>query len=163
MINRTPLRMSICQNFNFKCTFFTSLHHGREWATPIFTLWSVILIPISVTAPSDYMALTQEQTFNSGTPRVCVSITLVGDGSNEDSETFSVSLTSTDGAVVLGWNVTTVTIGMSQLWSHAFMLLCIWYKYIIWWVRRQYGWILHECAAVFLRAAGEWKYSTRVQ
>ena len=81
----------------------------------------MILILISVTAPSDYVALTQERTLNSGTPRVCVSITLVGDGSNEDSETFSVSLTSTDDAVVLGWNVTTVTIGMSQLWSHAFM------------------------------------------
>ena len=67
------------------------------------------------------MALTQEQrTLNSGTPMVCVSITLVRDGSNEDSETFSVRLTSTDGAVVLGRNVTTVTIGMSQLWSHAF-------------------------------------------
>ena len=80
----------------------------------------MILTLISVTAPSDYTALTQEQTFNSGTPRVCVSITLVRDGSNEDSETFSVRLTSTDGAVVLGRNVTTVTIGMSQLWSHAF-------------------------------------------
>ena len=85
----------------------------------------MILSLISVTASSDYMALTQEQTFNSGTPRVCVSITLMRDGSNEDSETFSVSLTSTDGAVVLGRDVTTVTIGMSQLWSHAFMLLCI--------------------------------------
>ena len=80
-----------------------------------------MILLLSVTAPSDYMALTQEQTFNSGTPRVCVNITLVRDGSNEDSETFSVSLTSTDGAVVLGRNVTTVTIGMSQLWPHAFM------------------------------------------
>ena len=35
------------------------------------------------------------------------------------------------------------------------------YIYIIWWVRRYYGWILHECAAVFLWATGEWKYSTR--
>ena len=33
-------------------------------------------------------------------------------------------------------------------------------KSIIWWLRRQYGWILHECAAIFSRAAGEWKYST---
>ena len=80
----------------------------------------MILILISVTAPSDYVALTQEWTFNSGTPRVCVSIALVRDGSNEDSETFSVRLTSTDGAVVLDRNVTTVTIGMSQLWSYAF-------------------------------------------
>ena len=79
-----------------------------------------MILLLSVTAPSDYMALTQEQTFNSGTPRVCVSM-LVRDGSNEDSETFSVRLTSTDGAVVLDRNVTTVTIGMSQLWSHAFM------------------------------------------
>ena len=35
--------------------------------------------------------------------------------------------------------------------------------HIIWWLRRQYGWTLHECAAIFSRAAGEWKYSTRVQ
>ena len=31
------------------------------------------------------------------------------------------------------------------------------YIYIIWRVRRQYGWILHECAAVFSWATGEWK------
>ena len=81
-----------------------------------------MILVLSVTAPSDYVALTQEQrTFNSGTPRVCVNIILVGDGSNENSETFSVRLTSTDGPVVLGQNVTTVTIGMSQLWSHAFI------------------------------------------
>ena len=83
-----------------------------------------MILIFSVTAPSDYTALTQERTLNNGTPRVCVNITLVRDGSNEDSETFSVSLTSTDGAVVLGRNVTTLTIGMSQLWRHAFMLLC---------------------------------------
>ena len=63
-------------------------------------------------APSDYTALTEMRTFSSGTLRVCVSITLMGDNSNENSETFSVSLTSADGAVVLGQNVTTVTIGM---------------------------------------------------
>ena len=80
-----------------------------------------MILILSVIASSDYMALTQERTFNSGTPRVCVNIILVGDGSNENSETFSVRLTSTDGAVVLGQNVTTVTIGMSQLWSHAFI------------------------------------------
>ena len=58
------------------------------------------------------MVLAEMRTFNRETPRVCVSITLVGDSSNENSETFSVSLTSADGAVVLGQNVTTVTIGM---------------------------------------------------
>jgi len=26
-----------------------------------------------------------------------------------------------------------------------------------------YGWVLHECVAVFSRATGEWQYSTRVQ
>ena len=36
------------------------------------------------------------------------------------------------------------------------------YIYIVWWLRRQYGWILHKCAAVFSQPAGEWKYSTRV-
>jgi len=70
------------------------------------------MLILSVIAPSDYTALTQEQTFSSGTLRVCVSITLVGGNSNENSETFSVSLTSADGTVELGQNVTTVTIGM---------------------------------------------------
>ena len=70
------------------------------------------MLILSVIALSDYTALTQEVTFSSGTLRVCVSITLVGDNSNENSETFSVSLTSADGAVELGRNVTTVTIGM---------------------------------------------------
>ena len=81
-----------------------------------YTCTMYMIYILFVTAPSDYTVLTQEQrTFNSRTPRVCVSIALVGDSSNEDSETFSVRLTSTDGAVVLGQNVTTVTIGMSQL------------------------------------------------
>ena len=30
-------------------------------------------------------------------------------------------------------------------------------KSIIWWLRRQYGWILHSCA-VFSLACGSWKY-----
>ena len=33
---------------------------------------------------------------------------------------------------------------------------------VIWWVRRQYGWILHKLVAVFLWAAGEEKYITWV-
>ena len=70
------------------------------------------MLILSVIAPSDYTALTQEVTFSSGTLRVCVSITLVGDNSNENSENFSVSLTTSDRAVVLGRNFTTVTIGM---------------------------------------------------
>ena len=70
------------------------------------------MLILSVIASSDYRALTQERTFNIGTLRVCVDITLMGGNSNENSETFSVSLITSDGAVVLGRNVTTVTIGM---------------------------------------------------
>ena len=70
------------------------------------------MLILSVIAQSDYTALTQMLAFSSGTLRVCVSITLVGDNSNENSETFSVSLTTSDRAVVLGRNFTTVTIGM---------------------------------------------------
>ena len=81
-----------------------------------YTCTMYMIYILFVTAPNDYTALTQERTFNSGTPRVCVNILLVGDGHDENSETFSVRLTSTDGAVVLGRNVTTVTIGMSLLW-----------------------------------------------
>ena len=71
-----------------------------------------MILILSVIAPSDYTALTQEQTFNSGTLRVCVNITLVGGNTGENSETFSVSLTTTDRAVVFGRNVITVTVGM---------------------------------------------------
>ena len=70
------------------------------------------MLLLSVIAPSDYTALTEMRTFNSGMLRVCVNITLMGGNSNENSETFSVSLTSADDAVVLGQDVTTVTIGM---------------------------------------------------
>ena len=75
-------------------------------------MYSSVILILFVIAPNDYTALTQEQTFNIGTLRVCVSITLVGGNRDENSETFSVSLTSTDHAVVLGRNITTVTIGM---------------------------------------------------
>ena len=70
------------------------------------------MLILSVIDPSDYTALTQERTFSIGMLRMCVSIMLEGDNSNENSETFSVTLTSADDAVVLGQNVTTVTIGM---------------------------------------------------
>ena len=109
--------------YTVECVMCPVIHilcsHGKTAYSYICTMYMIYIL--SVTASSDYTALTQEQTFSNGTPRVCVSITLVGDGSNEDSETFSVSLSSTDSAVVLDRNVTTVTIGMSQLWSHAFM------------------------------------------
>ena len=58
------------------------------------------------------MSLQEQKTFGPTVSRVCVNIMLVGDDSNEDSETFSVILTTSDGAVVLGQNVTTVIIGM---------------------------------------------------
>ena len=61
------------------------------------------------------MTLITEQTFSSGMNRTCVDITIQQDGVNEvTAETFSVNLTSTDAAVVLGLSVTTVTIGMFQ-------------------------------------------------
>lgn len=70
------------------------------------------MLILSVIASSDYTALSQERTFSSGMLRMCVSIMLEGDNSNENSETFSMSLTTSDDAVELGQNVTTVTIGM---------------------------------------------------
>ena len=72
----------------------------------------VHILILSAIAPSDYMSLQEQKTFRPTVSRVCVNITLVGDDSNEDSETFSVKLTTSDGAVVLGRNVTTVIIGM---------------------------------------------------
>ena len=65
-------------------------------------------------APDDYMTfMPTERTFSSGMNRMCVDITIQPDGVNEvTAETFSVNLSSTDDAVVLGLGVTTVTIGM---------------------------------------------------
>jgi len=62
------------------------------------------------------MTLITERTFSSGGDPVCVDITIQPDSVNEvTAETFSVNLSSTDDAVVLVPDVTTVTIGM--FWS----------------------------------------------
>jgi len=68
----------------------------------------------SATAPDDYTTLPPtDRTFSNGMNRMCVDITIQPDSVNEvTAETFYVNLTSTDDAVMLGPDVTTVTIGM---------------------------------------------------
>ena len=59
-------------------------------------------------APSDYMTVSMDLTFNSGTTTQTMMIPIVGDNVVESTESFSVSLTSADSAV--SPSTTTVTI-----------------------------------------------------
>ena len=62
-------------------------------------------------APDDYTSLTQDLTFNGAVNNVCKTTIIVPDSMNEvAAETFTMSLNSTDRAVVLGQS-TTITIG----------------------------------------------------
>jgi len=103
--------------YSLTCRFFFGGGGHSLWQLPGYSL---LLVNGGVDhlppAPGDYMTLPPtEWTFSSGVNRVCVDITIQPDGVNEvTAETFSVNLTSTDDAVVLGRSVTTVTIGMCQ-------------------------------------------------
>ena len=61
-------------------------------------------------ASSDYTTVSMDLTFNSGTTTQTVMIPIVGDNVVESTESFTVSLTSADGAVTLNPSTTTVTI-----------------------------------------------------
>ena len=61
-------------------------------------------------APSDYATVTMDLTFNSGNTNQTVMIPVVGDNVVESTESFTVSLTSADSAVMLNPSTTTVTI-----------------------------------------------------
>ena len=62
-------------------------------------------------APDDYTSLTQDLTSNSVVNHVCKNTIVIPDSMNEvAAEQFTISLNSTDRAVVLGQS-TTVTIG----------------------------------------------------
>lgn len=64
-----------------------------------------------LSAPDDYTSLTQDLTFNSAVNHVCKNTIIIPDSMNEvAAEQFTISLNSTDRAVVLGQS-TTVTIG----------------------------------------------------
>jgi len=104
------------QRTHLLAVFFFFLGHSL-WQLPGYSLLLVNggVDPLPP-APDDYMTfMPTERTFSSGVNRVCVDITIQPDSVNEvTAETFSVNLTSTDDAVVLGLSVTTVTIGMCQ-------------------------------------------------
>ena len=61
-------------------------------------------------APSDYTTVSMDLTFNSGTTNQTVMIPIIGDNVVESTESFTVSLTSADSAVILNPSTTTVTI-----------------------------------------------------
>ena len=54
--------------------------------------------------------MTMDLTFNSGTTTETVMVPIVGDNVDENTESFTVSLTSADSAVILNPSTTTVTI-----------------------------------------------------
>ena len=64
------------------------------------------------TAPSDFLLLTNQLTFNpgSGLQRDCATITVVSDTILEDDESFSVVLTTTDPDVTIDPNTAVVTL-----------------------------------------------------
>ena len=61
-------------------------------------------------ALSDYTSVSTDLTFNSGTTNQTVMIPIVGDNVVESTESFSVSLTTGDSAVMLNPSTATVTI-----------------------------------------------------
>ena len=61
-------------------------------------------------ASSDYMTVSMDLTFNSGTTTQTVMIPIVGNNVVESTESFTVSLTSADSAVALNPSTTIVTI-----------------------------------------------------
>ena len=61
-------------------------------------------------APSDYTTVFMELTFSGGTTNQTVMIPIVGDNVVESTESFTVSPTSADSAVLLSPHSTTVTI-----------------------------------------------------
>ena len=64
-------------------------------------------------APSDYITVSMDLTFNSGTTTQTVMIPIVGDNVDENTESFTVSLTNTAGGsavMLINPSTTTVTI-----------------------------------------------------
>ena len=65
-------------------------------------------------APSDYISVTMDLTFNADNTNQTVMISIVGDNEVEGTESFTVSLTTGDSAVTLGQSNTTVNIDDSN-------------------------------------------------
>jgi hypothetical protein len=66
-----------------------------------------------VIAGEDYTSITEDETFNSGLPDSatrCVIIPILDDDAPEGEQTFTLTLTTSDPDVMLGNNVTTITI-----------------------------------------------------
>ena len=61
-------------------------------------------------ATNDYTSVSMDLTFNSGNTARTVMIPIVGDNVVESTESFTVSLTTGDSAVLLSPQTTTVTI-----------------------------------------------------
>ena len=67
-------------------------------------------LSFSSPAPSDYISVTMDLTFNADNTNRTVMIPIIGDNVVEGTESFTVSLTTLDSAVTLGQSNTTVNI-----------------------------------------------------
>ena len=67
-------------------------------------------LSFSSPAPSDYISVTMDLTFNADNTNRTVTIYIVGDNEVEGTESFTVSLTTGDSAVMLIPQTTTVII-----------------------------------------------------
>ena len=81
------------------------IHVHRHCVCVIHVL-SFLLPP----APSDYTTVSMDLTFDNGNTARTVMIPIVGDNVVESTESFTVSLTTGDSAVMLNPQTTTVTI-----------------------------------------------------
>lgn len=83
----------------------------NDYTTSVVRLDSIIRF-ISFTDPSDFTASTIEPlTFGSGSTRECATIVIMNDTVLENSEEFSVLLSTADSDVDLGLTSASVTIG----------------------------------------------------
>ena len=67
-------------------------------------------LSFSSPAPSDYISVTMDLTFNADNTNRTVMIPIIGDNEVEGTESFTVSLTTGDSAINLSPQTTTVTI-----------------------------------------------------
>ena len=79
----------------------------------------IMFVRTTATGGSDYTSVSSNEVFPSGstdTDTRCVNITLEDDEALERDETFTVTLTTSDPNVMLGQDVTTVTVVDNDGW-----------------------------------------------
>jgi len=94
---------------NLTVTLTTSSGTGKQDNLCSF----VTSATFTATATDDYIHTSNDITFNSGSAAAstgCTNISIIDDNALESNQTFTVTLTTSDPDVILGSNVTTITI-----------------------------------------------------